>query len=48
MDLVIIAGEKVSPEILKEWREHEVSLLHVYGVTEATVTSTAYLSRRQN
>jgi amino acid adenylation domain-containing protein len=44
LDLVIVAGERVSPDILKEWKEHEVQLLHVYGVTEATVTSTAYLT----
>jgi amino acid adenylation domain-containing protein len=44
LDLVIIAGERVSPEILKEWKKHDVSLLHVYGVTEATVTSTTFLT----
>jgi amino acid adenylation domain-containing protein len=39
LNLVIIGGERISPEILKEWREHEVPLLHVYGVTEVAVTS---------
>jgi amino acid adenylation domain-containing protein len=40
--LVIIGGESISPEILKEWRDHRVPLLHVYGVTEVAVTSTVY------
>ena len=40
--LVIIGGERVSPEILKEWKEHDAPLLHVYGVTEAAVTSMVY------
>jgi amino acid adenylation domain-containing protein len=44
LDLVIMGGERVSPEILKEWKEHGISLLHVYGVTEVTVTSTVYLA----
>jgi len=42
LNLVIIGGERISSEILKEWREHEVPLLHVYGVTEVAVTSTVY------
>jgi amino acid adenylation domain-containing protein len=42
LNLVIIGGERISSEILKEWRGHEVPLLHVYGVTEVAVTSTVY------
>jgi amino acid adenylation domain-containing protein/FkbM family methyltransferase len=42
LNLVIIGGEKISPEILKEWREHEIPLLHVFGVTEVAVTSIVY------
>src|SRR5262249_28888584 len=43
LDLVITGDERISPEIFKEWKEHEVQLLHVYGVTEATVNSIVYL-----
>jgi amino acid adenylation domain-containing protein len=42
LNLVIIGGERISPEILQEWKAHKVSLLHVYGVTEVAVTSTVY------
>jgi amino acid adenylation domain-containing protein len=42
LDLVLTGDERVSPEILKEWKEQEVSLLHVYGVTEVAVTSIVY------
>jgi amino acid adenylation domain-containing protein/FkbM family methyltransferase len=42
LDLVITGDERISPETFKEWKEHEVSLLHVYGVTEATVNSIVY------
>jgi acyl carrier protein len=42
LDLVITGDERVSPEILKEWKEQEVSLLHAFGVTEVTVTSVVY------
>jgi amino acid adenylation domain-containing protein len=43
LDLVITGDERISPEVFKEWKEHEVQLLHVYGVTEATVNSSVYL-----
>jgi amino acid adenylation domain-containing protein len=42
LNLMIIGGERISPEVLKEWRESQVPLLHVYGVTEVAVTSTVY------
>jgi amino acid adenylation domain-containing protein len=42
LNLVITGDEKISLELLKEWESHEVSLLHVYGVTEATVNSIVY------
>ena len=42
LDLVITGDERVSPELLKEWKEHGVSLLHVFGVTEVAVTSIVY------
>jgi amino acid adenylation domain-containing protein len=44
LNLVIAGGERVSPEVLKEWKGQGVSLLHAYGVTEATVNSIAYLT----
>jgi amino acid adenylation domain-containing protein len=44
LDLVITGDERISAETFKEWKEHEVSLLHVYGVTEATVNSMVYLA----
>jgi amino acid adenylation domain-containing protein len=42
LDLLIIGGERISPEIWKEWREQGVPLLHVFGVTEVAVTSLVY------
>ncbi|RUS95287.1 hypothetical protein DSM106972_090630 [Dulcicalothrix desertica PCC 7102] len=40
--LVIIGGEKVSPERLADWQKFCIPLIHVYGLTETTVTSTLY------
>ncbi|WP_051723653.1 non-ribosomal peptide synthetase [Micromonospora chokoriensis] len=40
--LVIIGGERVLPERLTRWRRHAVPLLHVYGLTEATCSSTFF------
>ncbi|HEV2148046.1 MAG TPA: amino acid adenylation domain-containing protein, partial [Longimicrobiaceae bacterium] len=37
---VIIGGERVSPERLAEWARLGVPLVHVYGLTETTVTTT--------
>ena len=39
---VIIGGEKVSNKLLAAWQELGVPLIHVYGLTEATITSTVY------
>jgi len=39
---VIICGEKVSPKRLVAWQQFGISLIHVYGLTEATITSTLY------
>jgi len=42
--LVVIAGEKVLPERLAEWRRRapsRVRLVNTYGVTESTIISTA-------
>jgi amino acid adenylation domain-containing protein len=39
---VIIGGEKVSSKQLAAWQELGVPLLHVYGLTETTITSTVY------
>lgn len=41
--LVIIGGERVLPERLATWRRRtDVPLLHVYGLTETTVSSTFF------
>jgi amino acid adenylation domain-containing protein/thioester reductase-like protein len=40
--LVIVGGERISPERLKQWQQFSTPLLHVYGLTETTVTSTVY------
>jgi amino acid adenylation domain-containing protein len=42
LDLVITGDERISAEIFREWKEHKIPLLHVYGVTEATVNSIVY------
>ncbi len=39
---VIIGGEKVSSKRLAAWQGFDVPLIHVYGLTEATITSTVY------
>jgi amino acid adenylation domain-containing protein/non-ribosomal peptide synthase protein (TIGR01720 family) len=38
--LVIIGGERVLPERVAMWRRLGVSLMHVYGLTETTCSST--------
>ena len=40
--LVIIGGERVLPDRLTAWRRHGVPLMHVYGLTEATCSSTFF------
>jgi amino acid adenylation domain-containing protein/non-ribosomal peptide synthase protein (TIGR01720 family) len=40
--LVIIGGERVLPDRLAAWRRHGVPLMHVYGLTETTVSSTFF------
>ena len=40
--LVIIGGERVLPERLGLWRRLGVPLMHVYGLTETTVSSTFF------
>jgi len=39
---VIIGGEKVSNKLLAAWQGFGVPLIHVYGLTETTITSTVY------
>ena len=39
---VIIGGEKVSGKLLAAWQSFGVPLIHVYGLTETTITSTVY------
>jgi amino acid adenylation domain-containing protein/non-ribosomal peptide synthase protein (TIGR01720 family) len=40
--LVIIGGERVLPERLAMWQRTGVPLMHVYGLTETTVSSTFF------
>jgi amino acid adenylation domain-containing protein len=40
--LVIVGGEKASTETVTKWREFRKQLKNVYGVTEATISSTSY------
>nr|WP_082534630.1 non-ribosomal peptide synthetase [Nonomuraea pusilla] len=40
---VAIAGERVLPARLQEWQQLGTDLIHVYGLTEVTCTSTAHL-----
>ena len=40
--LVIVGGERVLPERLRDWQRCGVPLTHVFGLTETTVTTTTY------
>lgn len=40
--MVIIGGERVLPERIALWRRHGIPLVHCYGLTETTVTSTFF------
>ncbi|MFF2073332.1 amino acid adenylation domain-containing protein [Kitasatospora sp. NPDC058162] len=40
--LVIVGGERILPDRLRAWRRTGVELVHVFGLTETTVTTTAY------
>ncbi|HLL45372.1 MAG TPA: amino acid adenylation domain-containing protein, partial [Longimicrobiaceae bacterium] len=40
--LVVVGGERIARERLAEWTGTGVPLVHVYGVTEAAVNSTAF------
>ncbi|MEM8722032.1 MAG: amino acid adenylation domain-containing protein [Cyanobacteria bacterium P01_G01_bin.39] len=40
--LVIVGGERMSSQILRQWQNLSTKLIHVYGLTETTVTSTLY------
>jgi amino acid adenylation domain-containing protein len=39
---VIVGGEKISRTSLAAWKSFNIPLINVYGLTEATVTSTTY------
>ncbi|HEX2094716.1 MAG TPA: amino acid adenylation domain-containing protein, partial [Longimicrobiaceae bacterium] len=39
---VIVGGERVLPERLAEWARQELPLVHVFGLTETTVTTTTF------
>jgi surfactin family lipopeptide synthetase C len=40
--LVIVGGERISCQTLRQWQQFKTPLIHVYGLTETTVTSTLY------
>jgi amino acid adenylation domain-containing protein/non-ribosomal peptide synthase protein (TIGR01720 family) len=40
--LVIVGGERVLPDRLRDWQRTGVALTHVFGLTETTVTTTTY------
>ncbi|MFJ4190554.1 amino acid adenylation domain-containing protein [Kitasatospora sp. NPDC089509] len=40
--LVIVGGERILPDRLRAWRRTGVELVHVFGLTETTVTTTTY------
>ena len=40
MRFVIVGGERMHPERLREWARQRVPLVHVFGLTETTVSST--------
>jgi amino acid adenylation domain-containing protein/non-ribosomal peptide synthase protein (TIGR01720 family) len=40
--LAIVGGQRVLPERLRDWRRSGLPLVHVYGLTEVTITSTLY------
>ncbi|HYH80745.1 MAG TPA: amino acid adenylation domain-containing protein [Longimicrobium sp.] len=39
---VLMGGERVLPERLRQWREIGCELIHVFGLTETTVTTTIH------
>jgi len=39
---VIVGGERASMEDVRAWHQWDAELIHVYGVTEATVTTTVH------
>ncbi|HEX7238741.1 MAG TPA: amino acid adenylation domain-containing protein, partial [Longimicrobiaceae bacterium] len=38
--LVLVGGERIAAERLREWAEQRIPLVHVYGLTETACTST--------
>ncbi|OZM72919.1 non-ribosomal peptide synthetase [Amycolatopsis antarctica] len=40
--MVAVGGERIHPERLAQWSELGTDLVHVYGLTEATVTTTTF------
>jgi amino acid adenylation domain-containing protein/thioester reductase-like protein len=44
--LVIVGGERISGERFKQWQQLSTPLIHVYGLTETTVTSTLHKFNR--
>jgi amino acid adenylation domain-containing protein/non-ribosomal peptide synthase protein (TIGR01720 family) len=46
--LVAVSGERARPDVAMRWRELGGDLLHAYGLTETTCTSTVYLPNNQD
>jgi amino acid adenylation domain-containing protein len=44
----IVGGERISTERLRQWQQWQTPLVHVYGLTETTVTSTLYHFNSEN
>jgi amino acid adenylation domain-containing protein/non-ribosomal peptide synthase protein (TIGR01720 family) len=44
--MVIVGGERALPEHAERWRHHHPDLVHVYGLTEVTVTSSTHVLAR--
>ncbi|MDZ7963735.1 MAG: amino acid adenylation domain-containing protein [Nostoc sp. DedSLP03] len=40
--LLLVGGETILSEYIKQWQQFHLPLVHVYGLTETTITSTMY------
>lgn len=39
---VLVGGERINYQRVKQWKDYSIDLIHVYGLTETTITNTAY------
>jgi non-ribosomal peptide synthetase component F len=42
MRQVVVGGERMSPKSVREWTRTGVPMLHIYGLTETTITTSLY------